>query len=62
MDRSDSLIQPDPRGELKPKDLVPPDAISPLNPTTFPRAEDDDETRAHSPEFHNVPDPGPKRA
>ena len=33
--------------------------ISPLNPSTFPRAEDDEETQAHSPEFHDVPDPGP---
>ena len=33
--------------------------ISPLNPSTFPRAEDDEETLARSPEFHDVPDPGP---
>lgn len=35
------------------------EGISPLNPSTFPRAEDDDETRARSPEFHDLPDPGP---
>ena len=35
------------------------DGISPLNPSTFPRAEDDAETRAHSPEFRDLPDPGP---
>jgi hypothetical protein len=35
------------------------EGISPLNPSTFPRAEDDEETLAHSPEFHDVPDPGP---
>jgi hypothetical protein len=35
------------------------EGISPLNPTTFPRAEDDGETFAHSPEFHDRPDPGP---
>jgi hypothetical protein len=35
------------------------EGISPLNPSTFPRAEDDEATRAHSPEFHDVPDPGP---
>jgi hypothetical protein len=35
------------------------EGISPLNPSTFPRAEDDEETFAHSPEFHDVPDPGP---
>jgi hypothetical protein len=61
MDRSDSLIKPDPRAELDPKTLVPPDGITPLKPETFPRAEDDDETRAHSPEFHDVPDPGPNQ-
>ena len=35
------------------------EGISPLNPLTFPRAEDDEETFAHSPEFHDLPDPGP---
>jgi hypothetical protein len=35
-----------------------PDGISPLNPATFPRAEDDEETFARSPEFHDVPRPG----
>jgi hypothetical protein len=35
------------------------EGISPLNRTTFPRAEDDRETRAHSPEFRDLPDPGP---
>jgi hypothetical protein len=35
------------------------DGISPLNPSTFPRAEDDEETFARSPEFHDLPDPGP---
>lgn len=35
------------------------EGISPLNPSTFPRAEDDAETFAHSPEFHDLPDPGP---
>jgi hypothetical protein len=35
------------------------EGISPLNPATFPRAEDDEETFAHSPEFHDLPDPGP---
>jgi hypothetical protein len=45
---------PDDRG--KPSEL---EGISPLNPKTFPRAEDDEETFAHSPEFHDLPDPGP---
>jgi len=58
MDRSDSLIQPDPRPGFDPKTIQPPDGISPLNPSTFPRAEDDEDTRARSPEFHKVPDPG----
>lgn len=35
------------------------EGISPLNPSTFPRAEDDEETLAQSPEFHDRPDPGP---
>jgi len=35
------------------------EGISPLNPLTFPRAEDDEETFADSPEFHDIPDPGP---
>ena len=35
------------------------EGISPLNPLTFPRAEDDEATVAHSPEFHDIPDPGP---
>lgn len=35
------------------------EGISPLNPSTFPRAEDDEETFAQSPEFHDLPDPGP---
>jgi hypothetical protein len=61
MDRSDSLIQPDPRSAFDPKSIQPADGISPLNPSTFPRAEDDEETRAQSPEFHDVPDPGPNQ-
>jgi hypothetical protein len=32
--------------------------ISPQNPGTMPRAEDDVETRAHSPEFHDRPGSG----
>lgn len=35
------------------------EGISPLNPSTFPRAEDDEDTLARSPEFHDLPDPGP---
>jgi hypothetical protein len=35
------------------------EGISPMNPSTFPRAEDDEETFAHSPDFHDLPDPGP---
>ncbi len=35
------------------------EGITPLKPSTFPRAEDDEETFAHSPEFHDLPDPGP---
>jgi hypothetical protein len=35
------------------------EAISPLKPDSMPRAEDDADTIAHSPEFHDRPDPGP---
>lgn len=60
MDRSDSLKQPDDRTGQTRKPKTPySEGISPLNPDTFPRAEDDEETFAHSPEFHDVPDPGP---
>jgi hypothetical protein len=34
------------------------EGISPRNPATFPRAEDDAETQSKSPEFHDLPDPG----
>ena len=58
MDRSDSLKQPDERkGQTRERKTPSPGGISPLNPDTFPRAEDDDETFAHSPEFHDVPEP-----
>jgi hypothetical protein len=59
MDRSDSIRQPDIR-DKKYNRTNPPEleGINPLKPDTFPRAEDDEETRAHSPEFHDVPDPG----
>ena len=33
--------------------------ISPLDPQTMPRAEDDGETYARSPEFHDRPYPEP---
>lgn len=48
---------PEPNAE---QDTTPElEGISPLNPSTFPRAEDDDVSRAHSSDFHDVPDPGP---
>ena len=50
-DESDTELEHNTTPELE--------GISPLNPSTFPRAEDDDDTRARSPEFHDVPDPGP---
>jgi hypothetical protein len=31
------------------------EGITPQNPSTMPRAEDDEETRRHSPEFHDRP-------
>lgn len=58
MDRSDSIKQPDERtGQTRERRTPNPGGISPLNPGTFPRAEDDEETFAHSPEFHDVPEP-----
>jgi hypothetical protein len=51
---------PDPRTSPPDPETTPElEGISPLNPRTFPRAEDDEETLAHSPEFHDIPDPGP---
>ena len=35
--------------------------ISPVDPRSMPRAEDDDDTYARSPEYHDRPDPGPKQ-
>jgi hypothetical protein len=46
-------------GNREPETTPEREGISPLNPSTFPRAEDDEETFARSPEFHDVPDPGP---
>ena len=36
--------------------------ISPQTPGTMPRAEDDEATRAHSPEFHDRPGSGKNTA
>lgn len=47
------------RNERDPETTPELEGISPLNPATFPRAEDDEETFARSPEFHDLPDPGP---
>ena len=33
------------------------EGITPQNPSTMPRAEDDAETRSNSPEFHDRPTP-----
>jgi hypothetical protein len=35
--------------------------ISPLDPSSMPRGEDDAETMANSPEFHDVPGSGKDR-
>jgi hypothetical protein len=51
--------QPADAGNCAPETTPELEGISPLNPSTFPRAEDDEETLAHSPEFHDLPDPGP---
>ncbi len=58
MNRSNTNSTPEP-AERDPETTPELDGISPLNPSTFPRAEDDEETLAHSPEFHDLPDPGP---
>jgi hypothetical protein len=61
MNRSNTNKKPD-EGEVNRDDAEPTpvlEGITPLNPSTFPRAEDDEETRKHSAEFHDVPDPGP---
>jgi hypothetical protein len=47
-----SELGPDePRGDAR-------TGISPQDPGTMPRAEDDKETYERSPEFHDRPDPG----
>jgi hypothetical protein len=49
-----SELGPDePRGDAR-------TGISPDDPGTMPRAEDDEETYERSPEFHDRPDPGPR--
>ena len=61
MDRSNTDTMPSDNDGSRHRPQTPPDpdGISPLNPSSFPRAEDDEETFARSPEFHDVPDPGP---
>jgi hypothetical protein len=61
MNRSNTGRKPDDGDERdrEPETTPELEGISPLNPSTFPRAEDDEETRAHSADFHDVPDPGP---
>jgi hypothetical protein len=58
--RSNTNRTPEPADRSKVEGSTPElEGISPLNPSTFPRAEDDEETFAHSPEFHDLPDPRP---
>ncbi len=61
MNRSNTSRKPDDNrvNSREPETTRELEGISPLNPSTFPRAEDDDETRARSADFHDVPDPGP---
>jgi hypothetical protein len=60
VNRSNTNSTPEPADRNTLEDTTPElEGISPRNPSTFPRAEDDDETFAHSPEFHDLPDPGP---
>ena len=60
MNRSNTNNTPEPADRDRVPETTPElDGISPLNPSTFPRSEEDEETFAHSPEFHDLPDPGP---
>ena len=61
MNRSNTSRKPgdDPASDRHSEPTPELEGISPLNPSTFPRAEDDDETRAHSADFNDAPDPGP---
>jgi hypothetical protein len=61
MDRNngDEKRSDEPEADLEHETTPELEGISPLNPSTFPRAEDDEGTFAHSPEFHDLPDPGP---
>ena len=58
-DRIDERPSDDDTAEQESNTTPELEGISPLNPSTFPRAEDDEETFANSPEFHDLPDPGP---
>jgi hypothetical protein len=58
-DRIDERPSDDDTAEQETNTTPELEGMSPLNPSTFPRAEDDEETFAHSPEFHDLPDPGP---
>ena len=59
MNCSTTSRKPDDERDREPETTPELEGISPLNPSTFPRAEDDEETRAQSADFHDVPDPGP---
>lgn len=58
-DRIDERPSDDDTAEQETNTTPELEGMSPLNPSTFPRAEDDEETFVHSPEFHDLPDPGP---
>ena len=51
---------PVPRADthVRPENAPRRPGISPLTPSSMPRAEDDGETWAHSPEFHDRPGSG----
>jgi hypothetical protein len=57
----DQDIADDPKAHKTGNSKVEPDAINPRDPSSMPRGEDDDKTRASSPEFHDrtdLPDAG----
>jgi hypothetical protein len=52
----DEYIPVAPGAHRTPPVTPDPGAISPIDPASMPRAEDDEQTRRNSPEFHDRPD------
>lgn len=63
--QSDEYIPEAPHAHKERKFPADQEGVNPRNPDSMPRAEDDAQTRADSPEFHDrtdVPDAGTRKA